>query len=99
DARKRHRQKKNKTDSNQSSRKKKNSSSSRNIISNRQMTDLKRQKPTAEFPRSKRPPPEEVAFQNAPYKGGKCHIPFSTLATPSAVHVFVPSFPDASHIV
>ncbi|EHJ9777009.1 hypothetical protein MMW85_004810 [Salmonella enterica] len=48
---------------------------------------------------SKRPPPEEVAFQNAPYKGGKCHIPFSTLATPSAVHVFVPSFPDASHIV
>ncbi|UNE07589.1 hypothetical protein [Salmonella enterica] len=50
-------------------------------------------------PESKRPPPEEVAFQNAPYKGGKCHIPFSTLATPSAVHVFVPSFPDASHIV
>ncbi|EKM0747427.1 hypothetical protein PTU66_001551 [Escherichia coli] len=49
--------------------------------------------------KSKRPPPEEVAFQNAPYKGGKCHIPFSTLATPSAVHVFVPSFPDASHIV
>ncbi|WP_164511422.1 hypothetical protein [Escherichia albertii] len=48
---------------------------------------------------SKRPPPEEVAFQNAPYKGGECHIPFSTLATPSAVHVFVPSFPDASHIV
>jgi len=40
-----------------------------------------------------------VAFQNAPYKGGECHIPFSTLATPSAVHVFVPSFPDASHIV
>ena len=54
DARKRHRQKKNKTDSNQSSRKKKNSSSSRNIISNRQMTDLKRQKPTAEFPRNER---------------------------------------------
>ncbi|EOM7962726.1 hypothetical protein MLG48_25965, partial [Escherichia coli] len=49
-----HRQKKNKTDSNQSSRKKKNSSSSRNIISNRQMTDLKRQKPTAEFPRNER---------------------------------------------
>ncbi len=54
DARKRHRQKKNKTDSNQSSRKKKNSSSSRNIISNRQMTDLKRQKPTAECPRNVR---------------------------------------------
>ncbi|HFV2458670.1 TPA: hypothetical protein ACH744_004870, partial [Escherichia coli] len=45
-----------KTDSNQSSRKKKNSSSSRNnnIISNRQMTGLKRQKPTAEFPRNER---------------------------------------------
>ncbi|HHY7939341.1 TPA: hypothetical protein ACV7YF_005217, partial [Escherichia coli] len=28
--------------------------SSRNIISNRQMTDLKRQKPTAEFPRNER---------------------------------------------
>ena len=52
-----------------------------------------------QFLLSKRTPPEEVAFQNAPYKGGKCHIPFSTLATPSAVHVFVPSFPDASHIV
>ncbi|MFK4736286.1 hypothetical protein ILQ80_24305, partial [Escherichia coli] len=48
-ARKRHKQENNKTDSNQSSRKKKNSSSSRNnIISNRQMTGLKRQKPTAE---------------------------------------------------
>ena len=54
DARKRHKQENNKTDSNQSSRKKKNSSSSRNIISNRQMTDLKRQKPTAEFPRNER---------------------------------------------
>ncbi|MCN7644456.1 hypothetical protein MLZ74_25480, partial [Escherichia coli] len=42
--------------SNQSSRKKKNSSSSRNnnIISNRQMTGLKRQKPTAERPRNER---------------------------------------------
>ena len=63
DARKRHRQKKNKTDSNQSSRKKKNSSSSRNIISNRQITDLKRQKPTAEFPRNER--------------GGACARPLS----------------------
>ncbi|HFG3232426.1 TPA: hypothetical protein ACGG8J_004873, partial [Escherichia coli] len=50
----------NKTDSNQSSRKKKNSSSSssssrnNNIISNRQMTGLKRQKPTAERPRNER---------------------------------------------
>ncbi|EJO9030967.1 pilus assembly protein, partial [Escherichia coli] len=48
----------NKTDSNQSSRKKKNSSSSssmnNNIISNRQMTGLKRQKPTAECPRNVR---------------------------------------------
>ncbi|MCK3505658.1 hypothetical protein MZI59_26585, partial [Escherichia coli] len=46
DARKRHKQENNKTDSNQSSRKKKNSSSSmnNNIISNRQMTGLKRQK-------------------------------------------------------
>ncbi|EKT2303975.1 pilus assembly protein, partial [Salmonella enterica] len=45
---------------NQSSRKKKNSSSSssssrnNNIISNRQMTGLKRQKPTAECPRNER---------------------------------------------
>ncbi|EHU5401950.1 pilus protein [Escherichia coli] len=56
DARKRHKQENNKTDSNQSSRKKKNSSSSRNnnIISNRQMTGLKRQKPTAEGPRNER---------------------------------------------
>ena len=56
DARKRHKQENNKTDSNQSSRKKKNSSSSRNnnIISNRQMTGLKRQKPTAEYPRNVR---------------------------------------------
>ncbi|HAJ6957615.1 TPA: hypothetical protein HNJ20_24225 [Escherichia coli] len=60
DARKRHKQENNKTDSNQSSRKKKNSSSSssssrnNNIISNRQMTDLKRQKPTAERPRNER---------------------------------------------
>ncbi|MBB7002866.1 hypothetical protein HEN75_022160 [Escherichia coli] len=55
DARKRHKQENNKTDSNQSSRKKKNSSSSRNnIISNKQMTGLKRQKPTAERPRNER---------------------------------------------
>ncbi len=55
DARKRHKQENNKTDSNQSSKKKKNSSSSRNnIISNRQMTGLKRQKPTAERPRNER---------------------------------------------
>ncbi|HHU9690371.1 TPA: hypothetical protein ACUKPA_004942, partial [Escherichia coli] len=56
DARKRHKQENNKTGSNQSSRKKKNSSSSRNnnIISNRQMTGLKRQKPTAECPRNVR---------------------------------------------
>ncbi|HHH3840388.1 TPA: hypothetical protein ACPZY4_004557, partial [Escherichia coli] len=44
---------------NQSSRKKKNSSSSSgssssNNISNRQMTGLKRQKPTAEYPRNVR---------------------------------------------
>ncbi|ENK6818888.1 pilus protein, partial [Escherichia coli] len=47
---------------NQSGRKKKSSSSSssssssrnNNIISNRQMTDLKRQKPTAERPRNER---------------------------------------------
>ena len=41
---------------NQSGRKKKSSSSSRNsnIISNRQMTGLKRQKPTAERPRNER---------------------------------------------
>ncbi|EET5679262.1 pilus protein [Escherichia coli] len=60
DARKRHKQENNKTESNQSSRKKKNSSSSssssrnNNIISNRQMTGLKRQKPTAEGPRNER---------------------------------------------
>ncbi|WP_024234025.1 hypothetical protein, partial [Escherichia coli] len=53
DARKRHKQENNKTDSNQSSRKKKNSSRN-NIISNRQMTGLKRQKPTAERPRNER---------------------------------------------
>ncbi|AOT35718.1 putative yddA (plasmid) [Escherichia coli] len=60
DARKRHKQENNKTGSNQSSRKKKNSSSSssssrnNHIISNRQMTGLKRQKPTAERPRNER---------------------------------------------
>ncbi|GDH94672.1 hypothetical protein BvCmsKSNP012_02969 [Escherichia coli] len=60
DARKRHKQENNKTDSNQSSRKKKNSSCScscsrnNNIISNKQMTGLKRQKPTAERPRNER---------------------------------------------
>ncbi|HFX0163473.1 TPA: hypothetical protein ACIDV0_000605 [Shigella sonnei] len=56
DARKRHKQENNKTGSNPNSRKKKNSSSSRNnnIISNRQMTGLKRQKPTAECPRNVR---------------------------------------------
>ncbi|EGM8191064.1 hypothetical protein IIN70_004976, partial [Escherichia coli] len=58
DARKRHKQENNKTDSNESIRKKKNSSSSssrnNNIISNRQMTGLKRQKPTAERPRNER---------------------------------------------
>ncbi|EJH9502937.1 hypothetical protein NDI17_003928 [Escherichia coli] len=56
DARKMHSQENNKTDSNQSNSKKKNSSSSRNnnIISNRQMTGLKRQKPTAERPRNER---------------------------------------------
>ncbi|MEE7207781.1 hypothetical protein Q0S17_27050, partial [Escherichia coli O2:H6] len=64
DARERHKQENNKTGSNQNSRKKKNSSSSsrsssscsrnNNIISNRQMTGLKRQKPTAERPRNER---------------------------------------------
>ena len=56
DARKRHKQENNKTDNNQSSRKKKNSSSSRNnnIISNKQMTGLKRQKPPSERPRNER---------------------------------------------
>ncbi|EIO4770641.1 hypothetical protein LVD65_003695 [Escherichia coli] len=60
DARKRHKQENNKTDSNQSSRKKKNSSSSssssrnNNIISNKQMTGLKRQKPPSERPRNER---------------------------------------------
>ncbi|HBC8601916.1 TPA: pilus protein [Escherichia coli] len=56
DARKRHKQENNKTDSNESIRKKKNSSSSRNnnIISNRQMTGLKRLKPTAERLRNER---------------------------------------------
>ncbi|ELD0488146.1 pilus protein [Escherichia coli] len=57
DARERYKQENNKTDSNQSSRKKKNSSSSssrNNIISNRQMSGLKRQKPTAERPRNER---------------------------------------------
>ncbi|HCL7972009.1 TPA: hypothetical protein N2Y82_004764 [Escherichia coli] len=70
DARKRHKQENNKTGSNQNSRKKKNSSSNsssssssnssssssrnNNIISNRQMTGLKRQKPTAERPRNER---------------------------------------------
>ncbi|EFM1448874.1 pilus protein, partial [Escherichia coli] len=62
DARKRHSQENNKTDSNQSIRKKKNSSSSssssssrnNNIISNRQMTGLKRQKPPSECPRNGR---------------------------------------------
>ncbi|MBC0470394.1 hypothetical protein FSG49_022100, partial [Escherichia coli] len=54
DARKRHKQENNKTGSNQNSRKKKNSSRNNNIISNRQMTGLKRQKPTAERPRNER---------------------------------------------
>ncbi|WP_235839153.1 hypothetical protein, partial [Escherichia coli] len=58
DARKKHSQENNKTDSNQSNRKKKNSSSSssrnNNIISNRQMTGMKRQKHTAEHPRNER---------------------------------------------
>ncbi|QLZ52971.1 pilus protein (plasmid) [Escherichia coli] len=58
DARKRHKQENNKTDSNESIRKKKNSSSSssrnNNIISNRQMTGLKRQKPPSERPRNER---------------------------------------------
>ncbi|HBN2504418.1 TPA: hypothetical protein L2B09_005378 [Escherichia coli] len=54
DARKRHSQENNKTDSNQSNRKKKNSSRNNNIISNRQMTGMKRQKPTAERPRNER---------------------------------------------
>ena len=60
DARKRHKQENNKTDSNESIRKKKNSSSSssssrnNNIISNRQMTGLKRQKPPSERPRNGR---------------------------------------------
>ncbi len=54
DARKRHCQENNKTDSNQSSRKKKNSSRNNNTISNRQMTGLKKQKPTAERPRNER---------------------------------------------
>ncbi|HGU0831555.1 TPA: hypothetical protein ACM6YZ_003927, partial [Escherichia coli] len=48
DARKRHKQENNKTDRNESNRKKKNSSR------NRQMTGLKRQKPTAERPRNER---------------------------------------------
>ncbi|EJD5899893.1 hypothetical protein ACSD1S_004612, partial [Escherichia coli] len=52
----RHKQENNKTDSNESIRKKKNSSSSRNnnIISNRQMTGLKRQKSPSEYPRNGR---------------------------------------------
>ncbi|HEI4085324.1 TPA: hypothetical protein SI634_004143 [Escherichia coli] len=62
DARKRHCQENNKTDSNQSNRKKKNSSSSssssssrnNNTISNRQMTGLKKQKPPSERPRNER---------------------------------------------
>ncbi|EIC9995330.1 hypothetical protein LA062_005484, partial [Escherichia coli] len=48
-------QENNKTESNQSSRKKKNSSrNNNNIISNRQMTGMKRQKHTAEHPRNER---------------------------------------------
>ncbi|CAD5787073.1 conserved predicted protein [Escherichia coli] len=62
DARKRHSRENNRTDRNESSRKKKNSSSSssssssrnNNIISNRQMTGLKKQKLTAERPRNER---------------------------------------------
>ncbi|EOY2356733.1 hypothetical protein ACP1O4_004643, partial [Escherichia coli] len=55
DARERHCQENNKTESNQSSRKKKNSSrNNNNIISNRQMTGMKRQKHTAEHPRNER---------------------------------------------
>ncbi|MBV2410629.1 pilus protein [Escherichia coli] len=56
DARKRHKQENNKTDSNESIRKKKNSSSSRNnnIISNKQMTGMKKQKPPSERPRNER---------------------------------------------
>ena len=55
DARKRHSQENNKTDRNESSRKKKNSSrNNNNIISNRQMTGMKRQKHTAEHPRNER---------------------------------------------
>ncbi len=62
DARKRHKQENNKTDSHQSSRKKKNSNRN-NIISNRQMTGLKRQKPTAERPRNERAARERGPFQ------------------------------------
>ncbi|HAI1532358.1 TPA: pilus assembly protein, partial [Escherichia coli] len=54
DARKRHKQENNKTDSNQSSRKKKNSSRNKNIPGNRRITGMKRQKPTAERPRNER---------------------------------------------
>ncbi|MDU2366017.1 MAG: hypothetical protein E7D59_26420, partial [Klebsiella michiganensis] len=32
---------------------------------------------------SKRPPSEKVAFENAPCKGGYCHLPLITLAIPS----------------
>ncbi|EFF04644.1 hypothetical protein ECDG_03057 [Escherichia coli B185] len=54
DARKRHSQENNRTDRNESSRKKKSSSRNNNIISNRQMTGMKKQKPTAERPRNER---------------------------------------------
>ena len=69
DARKRHSQENNKTDSNQSNRKKKNSSSSssssrnNNIISNRQMTGIKRQRPTSEHPRTERGARQRGPFQ------------------------------------
>lgn len=48
---------------------------------------------------SKRPPFEKVAFENAPCMGGYCRLPKTILTIPSAVHVFVPFFPDASHTV
>ncbi|HEI2832589.1 TPA: pilus protein [Escherichia coli] len=54
DARKRHSQENNRTDRNESSRKKKSSSRNNNIISNRQMTGMKKQKLPSERPRNGR---------------------------------------------
>ncbi len=54
DARKRRSRENNRTDRNESSRKKKSSSRNKNILRNRRITGMKRQKHTSEYPRNGR---------------------------------------------